>query len=94
MSRANRETPEQVVREVGRRVAEIRLEHGWTQQEAAEYLGMAVRSLQRIEAGSNMTIATAARLARKLGVPTADLFRRPRTREWQRGRRRGRPRSR
>ena len=85
-----RERPERVIADVGRRVAEVRRELGWTQQEAAEHLRMPLKNLQRIEAGMNLTIRTLTRVARGLGVRTRELFEEPKSRE---RRRPGRPRT-
>lgn len=82
-----REDPERVPYFVGRRLAELRLAKRWTQQQAAEHLGLSVRHLQRLENGWNMTVLTAARLARRYGVPTWQLFVAPRLRQpFKRGR--------
>ncbi|MBX3230669.1 MAG: helix-turn-helix transcriptional regulator [Labilithrix sp.] len=82
------EDPDRVIEDVGRRVAEVRRELGWTQQQAAEHLRMPLKNLQRIEAGMNLTIRTLTRVARGLGVRTRDLLDEPKSRE---RRRRGRP---
>ncbi len=48
---------------------------GWTQEVAAERLGIDVRELQRIEAGRvNLTLHSLLRLARALGTSVRDLF--------------------
>lgn len=61
-------------------VAELCQECGWTQQECADQLEMAL-NLQRIEAGANLTIANLMRLANGLGVPVRELFDEPSTRK-------------
>jgi transcriptional regulator with XRE-family HTH domain len=64
-----------VFEDVGRRVRELRIAHGWTQEAAVERLGVDVRELQRIEAGRvNMTLQSLVRIARGLGVPVRELF--------------------
>lgn len=61
--------------DLGRRVREVRTDRGWTQEAAAERLGIDVRELQRIEAGRvNLTLHTLLRLTRALGTPIRDLF--------------------
>jgi transcriptional regulator with XRE-family HTH domain len=61
--------------DLGRRVREARTGRGWTQEVAAERLGIDVRELQRIEAGRvNLTLHTLLRLARALGTPIRALF--------------------
>lgn len=82
------EDPDRIIADVGRRVAEVRHELGWTQQEAAEHLRMPLKNLQRIEAGMNLTIRTLTRVARGFGIRTRELFDEPKSRE---RRRRGRP---
>jgi transcriptional regulator with XRE-family HTH domain len=62
------ELPEDFVRRVTQRIAEVRRERGVTQDELAEALGTATRNLQRLEAGQNVTLHTLARVAAALGV--------------------------
>ena len=79
--------PDRVVRDVGRRVAELRAQEGLTQAELAEAAGVSVKYLQRIEAGGcNLTIRSLVRLASVLGTSAADLFSQPASRERRRGR--------
>jgi transcriptional regulator with XRE-family HTH domain len=64
-----------VIRDAGRRVAELRARHGWTQAELAERLNIALQNMQRIEQGrQNLTIATLTRLAHVLGCAVRDFF--------------------
>jgi len=81
--------PAQVVAGVGRRIAELRLARGWTQEEAARRLNVTVRHMKRLEAGHNMTIHTAARVALAFGVAVGELFVPPKS--WD-AREPGRPR--
>ncbi len=63
------------MRNVGRRVLELRRKHQWTQETAAERMALDVVTLRRIEAGKHfITVRTLVRLANALGVPTRDLF--------------------
>lgn len=81
------ETPARVTKDVGRRIAELRLGRGWTQEDLAERLRMPLKNLQRIERGlQNLTIKTLVRFATVLGVRTAELFEAPKSREVKRGR--------
>ena len=73
-----RENPERIPSYVGYNLAYYRQLKRWTQKKAAKRLGVSVRHLQRLEGGWNMTILTAARLARKYGVHTWMLFTAPR----------------
>jgi transcriptional regulator with XRE-family HTH domain len=81
------EDPEGLLRDIGRRIAELRIERGLTQQEFAGQLRIAVRYLARLEAGGqNMTIHRLVWLARALRVRVVDLLKPPRTREVSVGR--------
>ncbi len=63
-------------RDVGRRVAELRVERGWTQDRLASKLDVGARYLQRIEAGDiNLTLDSLLRLAVALRVALVDLLR-------------------
>lgn len=77
-----------VIETVGHRIAEIRREMGWTQEQAADRLGMEVQSLQRIERGTNLTLRTMIRIADSYEVPWRSLLDEPKPEE----RRPGRPR--
>jgi XRE family transcriptional regulator, regulator of sulfur utilization len=47
----------------------------WTQEQAAEASGIAVRHFQKIEAGDvNVTVATLERVAKAFRVPIKSLF--------------------
>ena len=76
-----------VLREVGRRVAELRQGQGLTQEALAEQLGFTVKYLQRVEAGrENLTIRSLVRFADVLGVDLPELFTPPRSMEVRTGR--------
>ena len=77
---------EKVIASVGARIAELRREHGWTQQEAADRMRMEVQSFQRLERGENLTIRSLVRVASFLGVEAIDLFLPPSPRERRPGR--------
>jgi transcriptional regulator with XRE-family HTH domain len=63
---------------VGRRVAELRLARGMTQESFAEATGFYARYIQTIEAGeANLTLDSLARLATALRAPVGDLFHAP-----------------
>lgn len=68
------EHADQIIANVGRRIAEVRRALELTQQEAAERLKMPLKNFQALEAGKNITIRTLVRIARGLGVPTRALF--------------------
>ncbi|MGK3964993.1 helix-turn-helix domain-containing protein [Sorangium sp. So ce1667] len=77
-----------VLRDLGRRIAELRRARGLTQEKAAERLGMLAPNYARIEQGRlNVTIDTLVRIVRMLGddVTIADLFAPPATAERRSG---------
>ena len=65
---------EQVIKNVGARIAQLRHERGWTQLELAERLGIEVQSLQRIERGTNFTIRSLVKIAQAFDVAPEALF--------------------
>jgi transcriptional regulator with XRE-family HTH domain len=71
---------DETVKNVGRRVAELRGKAGLTQEQQAERLGFTLKYLQRIEGGGeNLTVRSLVKIASAFGVPVTELFRRPRT---------------
>ncbi len=78
--------PDRVVRQVGRRFAELRTAAGMTQDEYAELLGVSLKYLQRIERGENLTIRSLVKLTNGLGVSVLELFLPPRNMQRLRGR--------
>jgi transcriptional regulator with XRE-family HTH domain len=65
---------EAVTEAVGRRVRQVRSDHGWTLDQLAERSGVSRRMIVNVEAGtSNASIATLLRLASGLHVSLADL---------------------
>jgi transcriptional regulator with XRE-family HTH domain len=88
-----RSDPDKIVRDFGRRVAELRVARGWTQEEFAERWGRSARYVQNVEqGGENLTIKSLAKLATALGAPLAALFENPRRPAAKRGRPRKPPR--
>lgn len=65
--------PDAFIEQVARRIGEVRRAKGLTQEELAVALGIAVRNVQRIESGKNLTLHTLARVAYALGVEPWDL---------------------
>ena len=83
---------ENVIADVGRRVAELRAQKGLTQQALAEELGLSWKYLQQVELGlENLTIKSLVRLANALGATPVDLFNAPVSRKRRPGRPRKRP---
>ncbi|MGA2483539.1 MAG: helix-turn-helix transcriptional regulator [Candidatus Acidiferrales bacterium] len=59
-------------------VRRFREKTGWTQEQAADAVGIAPRHYQKIEAGDvNVTVATLVRLANAFQVTVKDLFAEP-----------------
>jgi len=69
-----RESPEKLILNVGRRIAELRQGADLSQEQLAEKLGVSVQYLSRVELGTNLTLATLAKLANGLRVTVADLL--------------------
>ncbi|MBK8170543.1 MAG: helix-turn-helix transcriptional regulator [Sandaracinaceae bacterium] len=77
------------MRNIGRRVAEHRRAHEWTQAALAERLGVTSEYLQRIEAGrENLSIRSLVEIANGLGDRIAALLEEPVSRSVRRA---GRP---
>lgn len=62
--------PSVVLKEIGERVAENRLQQNITQDDLAQKAGVAVRTLRRLEAGSGGSLETLVRLLQ--GLDQAD----------------------
>jgi transcriptional regulator with XRE-family HTH domain len=78
---------DQVIKEIGRRIAELRAEKGWSQARFAEVLGIALQNLQRMEQGrQNFTVRTLVNVARKLDCAPRDLWKPMTTTQPKRGR--------
>lgn len=72
--------PDVFLRQVTRRIADVRKTKGLTQDAVAERLHMAMKNYQRIEYGQNITLKMLARVANALGVSPADLLEESRSR--------------
>ncbi len=60
---------------LGKRLLELRREHGWSQEHAAEKAGLHAKHVQRMEAGNaNPTLASIVALAVAYGVGLDALF--------------------
>jgi transcriptional regulator with XRE-family HTH domain len=76
-----------VLRDLGRRIAELRASRGLTQEGFAEVADVTVQYAQRVEAGKeNLTVRSLVRIAGLLAVTVADLFATPVSRESRPGR--------
>lgn len=77
----------QLLRAVGRRIAELRRGTGMTQEQVAERLGVSVRAYAYLEGGrENLTLLTMASVATALGVGVAELLVPPASTVTRRGR--------
>jgi transcriptional regulator with XRE-family HTH domain len=71
-------TQARVLKDVGRRVAELRLARGLTQEALAERLDVAARWVQAVEGGKeNLTLGTLATFANALKAPMVAFFEPP-----------------
>jgi transcriptional regulator with XRE-family HTH domain len=70
--------PHKTIENIGRRVAEIRLKLGLTQDALAEKAGVTGGYIRQIEGGwKNMRVNTLCKIADILGCQTRDLFETP-----------------
>jgi len=56
------------------RIAELRRAKGWTQERLATESGITVRTVQRLEAGSDASLETISLIAKALDVQVGELF--------------------
>ncbi|GAA4083879.1 helix-turn-helix transcriptional regulator [Nocardioides kongjuensis] len=56
------------------RIRDLRTARGWSQERLAEASGVAVRTIQRLEAGNDASLETLSLVATALEVPVRDLF--------------------
>ncbi len=79
--------PQRVALAVARRIAELRVERGITQEAFAEKLSTSVQYLRRVEyAQTNLTVVQMVRIANALGVAAVALFVKPKSTVVRRGR--------
>jgi transcriptional regulator with XRE-family HTH domain len=83
--------PAELRREVGLRTRELRIDQGWSQAQLAERVRVDITTLQRVEAGTHLSITLLCRLATTFGVTVQAMLVPATNRE---PRRRGRPRTR
>jgi transcriptional regulator with XRE-family HTH domain len=66
---------ENLQRSLGRRIRELRSEHGWSQEQSAEFCGLHGTYLGHVERGEkNVSLSTVLRVANALGVRISSLF--------------------
>ncbi|UUW90829.1 helix-turn-helix transcriptional regulator [Nocardioides sp. WV_118_6] len=56
------------------RIKDLRAARGWSQERLAEASGVAVRTIQRLEAGNDASLETLSMVAKALEVSVRDLF--------------------
>jgi len=79
--------PDRALRDVGRRIAELRVARGFTQEELSAQADCSLKYWQAIEAGrENLTVKSLVRIANLLWVRPADLWKPPKSRHVRRGR--------
>ena len=78
---AVRQNPDSAIRAIGRRIADLRRERAFTQEQFAEKVGVSEKYLQRVESGANLSIRSLVRFANALGVPLHQLIERPKAAE-------------
>lgn len=71
--KGNMATSQQIEREIGQRLARLRLARNVTQADLAEKAGIGVRTLRRLEAGDPSTLDTFLRVAAALDLEEAIL---------------------
>ena len=77
--RKNLLDPEDVLRDVGRRISEIRRERRMTQEQFADKAELSWKYVQQIEAGTeNLTLRSLVRLANLLRTDLLAILERPR----------------
>lgn len=63
------------MRQIGRRIAELRRANGQTQDDLAKKLRVSISWISRVErAGANLTVFSVVRIARAVGVEPKDLW--------------------
>jgi transcriptional regulator with XRE-family HTH domain len=56
------------------RIVQLRQDRGWTQEKLASESGLGVRTIQRLESGTDTSLETLSLVADALNVPVRDLF--------------------
>ncbi|GMV15896.1 MAG: hypothetical protein AMXMBFR56_41200 [Polyangiaceae bacterium] len=85
--RTRARTRSRLLRDLGRRIAELRQARGFTQDGFSERVGVSLRYIQSVEGGrENLTVETLEKLAKVLRAPVAELFVPPTSRVVRRGR--------
>jgi transcriptional regulator with XRE-family HTH domain len=68
-------TDERLMKLVGKRIRELRLSHGFKQEDMCRF-GFEYKYYQRIEYGQkNLSLKTLNKLSKAFGIPASELFR-------------------
>lgn len=62
------------LRRLGARIRKLRLERGWTLEEAEEHGWPDWTHLQKVESGKNITVVTFRRIAKLYKISAAELW--------------------
>ena len=63
-----RSSNEEVLRELGKRIREVRIDMAMTQSEAAKKAGVTAKTISRIENGEDLAVSTMLNVLRALGL--------------------------
>lgn len=61
-------TDQAILKEIGERIATVRLNQNFTQSNLAEQAGVSKRTVERLEAGESVQVTSLIRLLRSLGL--------------------------
>jgi len=59
-----------ILREFGERLARVRVDRNWTQEQLAEQAGVSKRTVGRLESGESMQLSSVIRIRRELDLLT------------------------
>ena len=68
MNLTARSSNEEVLRELGKRIREVRIDMDMTQSEAAKKAGVTAKTISRIENGEDLSVSTMLNVLRALGL--------------------------
>jgi transcriptional regulator with XRE-family HTH domain len=66
--------PDKIAKQIGRRIAELRLDRDWSQQELAVKLRATFQWVSQLEAGQNLTVHSMVKVANAFKVPLEEMF--------------------
>ena len=65
---------EEAIRDTGLRVAELRRQRGWTQEQLADALRFSLTYVKKVESGTNLSVKSLCKFAAVFGVDVRELF--------------------